>query len=309
MTAAGGRLAVLMATFNGARFIDEQLRSIDEQTWPQIDLWASDDGSSDGTAEALERWAAGWSKGSFTRLPGPSQGFADNFRALLLNTDIDADYVAFCDQDDVWLAEKARVATAALVAHGNRPALYCGRTINTDEEGQELSRSPLFRRPPDFANALVQSIGGGNTMVLNRAAHQLLQEAARRTGFVSHDWFAYLIVAGAGGHVTYDETPQVRYRQHEQNLVGANQGWRARLERITAAFGGRFTRWNDGNMTALEACRDLLTPAAVAMFDRFRQARNAPLPDRLVNLWRSGVYRQTTLGQVSLYAAGLLGKL
>jgi glycosyltransferase involved in cell wall biosynthesis len=309
MTAAGGRLAVLMATFDGARFIDEQLRSIDQQTWAEIDIWASDDGSVDGTPNALERWAAYWSKGSFTRLAGPGHGFAANFRSLLVNPEIDADYVAFCDQDDVWLADKTRAAASALAVHGGRPALYCARTINTDVDGEELSRSPLFRRPPDFANALVQSIGGGNTMVLNRAAHLLIREAATRTGFVSHDWFCYLIVAGAGGHVAYDETPHVRYRQHEQNLVGANRGLGARLNRVRAAFGGRFTSWNDGNVAALDACRDLLIPAAAEIFDRFRDARAGPLPDRLVNLWRSGVYRQTALGQVSLYAAGLLGKL
>lgn len=309
MTAAGGRLAVLMATFNGAEFIDEQLRSIDQQAWPAIDIWASDDGSTDGTPNALERWSAYWSKGRFTRLPGPGRGFAANFRSLLVNASADADYLAFCDQDDVWLAEKTAVAAHALAQQGCRPALYCARTIITDEKGQELSRSPLFRRPPDFANALVQSIGGGNTMVLNRAAYELLREAATRTGFVSHDWFAYLIVAGAGGHVTYDETPHVRYRQHGKNLVGSNQGFGARVNRVKAAFGGRFTLWNDDNVAALDACRDLLTPAAAEIFDRFRQARTGPLPDRLVNLWRSGVYRQTALGQVSLYAAGLLGKL
>jgi glycosyltransferase involved in cell wall biosynthesis len=309
MTAAGGRLAVLMATYNGAQFIDEQLRSIDQQTWPAIDVWASDDGSTDGTAAALERWAAYWSKGRFTRIAGPSRGFSANFRSLLTNPAVDADYVAFCDQDDVWLAEKTQVAVAALAAHGCRPALYCARTIITDADGQDVARSPLFRRPPDFANALVQNIGGGNTMVLNRAAHELLRQAAERTDFISHDWFAYLIVAGAGGHVTYDEVPHVRYRQHGKNLVGSNKGWAARVARVKAAFRGRFTLWNDGNFAALDACRGLLTPAATQVFDQFRQARSGPLPGRLVSLWRSGVYRQTALGQVSLYAAGLLGKL
>jgi glycosyltransferase involved in cell wall biosynthesis len=298
-----------MATFNGARFIDEQVRSVDQQTWPTIDIWASDDGSTDATPSALEHWAACWSKGDFTLLPGPGRGFAANFRALLTNPEIDADYVAFCDQDDVWLADKTQIAVAALEPHGGRPALYCARTIITDIEGRELSHSPLFRRPPDFANALVQSIGGGNTMVLNRAAHRLIRKAATWTDFVSHDWFAYLIVAGAGGHVSYDETPHVRYRQHGNNLVGSNRGWEAQVDRVKAAFGGRFMRWNDGNLAALEACRDLLTPAAAEMLDRFHRARTGPLPGRLVNLWRSGVYRQTTLGQVSLYAAGLLGKL
>ena len=82
--------------------------------------------------------------------------------------------------------------------------------------------SPLFRRPPSFRNALVQSLAGGNTMVLNRPARDLVALASRRARFVSHDWWAYLLVTGAGGAVHYSAKPLVRYRQHAHNLVGAN---------------------------------------------------------------------------------------
>ncbi len=298
-----------MATYQGERFIDEQLRSIEEQSWTDIDIWASDDGSTDGTVKLLERYAASWRRGRFTVIAGPNRGFADNFRSLLVNAEVDADYVCFCDQDDIWMRDKTRAAAEVLARSGDRPALYCARTIIADERGHELMRSPLFRRKPIFANALVQSIGGGNTMVMNRAAHRLMREAARRTKFVSHDWFTYMIVAGAGGDVTYSETPHVRYRQHPGNLVGSNHGWKARIERVAAAFGGRYSRWNEANAAALLACRDLLTPGAVETLETFRHARSGPLLDRLANLRRSGVYRQTTIDQVSLYAAGLLGKL
>lgn len=298
-----------MATCQGERFIDEQLRSIEEQDWAEIDIWASDDCSTDGTVAVLERWQKRWTRGRFTILKGPDRGFADNFRSLLANPDIEADYVCFCDQDDIWLADKTRAAASVLSHSGDRPALYCARTIIADEAGRELLRSPLFRRPPEFANALVQSIGGGNTMVMNRTAHRMLKEAARRTGFVSHDWFSYLIVAGAGGDVTYSETPHVRYRQHPGNLVGSNHSTRAQLKRLLAAFSGRFSSWNEDNVAALVACRDMLTPAAKETLEVFRKARSGPLLARLANLRRSGVYRQSALGQVSLYAAGLLGKL
>lgn len=298
-----------MATCQGERFIDEQLRSIEEQDWAEIDIWASDDCSTDGTVAALQRWQKRWTRGRFTILKGPDRGFADNFRSLLANPDIEADYVCFCDQDDIWLADKTRAAANVLSRSGDRPALYCARTIIADETGHELLRSPLFRRPPEFANALVQSIGGGNTMVMNRAAHRMLKEAARRTGFVSHDWFSYLIVAGAGGDVTYSETPHVRYRQHPGNLVGSNHSTRAQLKRLLAAFSGRFSRWNEDNVAALVACLDMLTPTAKETLEVFRKARSGPMLERLANLRKSGVYRQSALGQVSLYAAGLLGKL
>ena len=298
-----------MATFQGEKFIDEQLRSIEAQDWAEIDIWASDDGSTDGTVKLLERWAARWTRGRFTVLAGPNRGFADNFRALLINIDIDADYFCFCDQDDIWLSDKTHAAVATLRPSGDRPALYCARSIIADERGHVMLRSPLFRRPPNFANALVQSIGGGNTMVMNRAAHRLVQRAAQRTRFVSHDWFSYLMVAGAGGDVTYAETPHVRYRQHPGNLVGSNHGWRAFAERVFAAFGGRFSTWNEDNVRALEVCRDMLTPEAAATLEMFREARRGPLFERLHKLRQSGVYRQTRFGQLTLYAAGLLGKL
>jgi glycosyltransferase involved in cell wall biosynthesis len=309
--ATGKRLAVLMATYEGERFIDEQLGSIEAQNWSNIDVWASDDGSSDGTLGVLAKWARRWRRGRFTVLSGPDRGFADNFRSLLVNPnpEIEADFVCFCDQDDIWLRDKTVAAAGVLARSGDRPALYCARTIIADEWGHEFDRSPLFRRPPDFANALVQSIGGGNTMVMNRAAHRLVREAAIRTSFVSHDWFSYLIVAGAGGEVTYSETPHVRYRQHAGNLVGSNHGFKAQVERLFAAFGGRFRNWNDANVAALDACRDLLTPEATSILDAFRRARTAPFAERLASLKQSGVYRQSRIGQLSLYAAGLLGKL
>jgi len=307
--APAGRLAVLLATCEGEKYIDEQLRSIEAQDWDEIDIWASDDGSTDRTLELLLDWQKRWTRGRFTVLSGPDHGFADNFRSLLTNPDIDADYVCFSDQDDIWLPQKTRAAVDVLSHSASRPALYCARTIIADEAGRELLRSPIFQRRPEFANALVQSIGGGNTMVMNRAAHRLLREAARRTGFVSHDWFSYMIVAGAGGDVTYSQTPHVHYRQHANNLVGANRGIRAQLSRLLAGFSGRFSGWNETNVTALSACRDLLTPAAKQTFEVFRNARSGSVFDRIANLRRSGVYRQSRFGQLSLYAAGLLGKL
>ena len=300
---------MLLGTYNGARFLDAQLRSVTAQDWPAIDIIASDDSSTDGTRDLLASWRNIWNKGRFSIMSGPRVGFAGNFRKLLAETDVDADYVAFCDQDDIWLSDKTSVAVAVLDSYGSRPALYCARTLITDVDDNDVSLSTLFRRTPDFANALVQSIGGGNTMVMNRSAYDLLREAARRTDFVSHDWFAYLIVSGAGGKVIYSETPHVRYRQHDANLIGSNLGLQARISRARFALSGRYVGWNDLNMSALAACRDLLTPDAAAKFDRFCQARNGRLPQRIVNLWRSGVYRQTTIGQLSLYLAGLLGKL
>ncbi|HHY49288.1 MAG TPA: glycosyltransferase family 2 protein [Alphaproteobacteria bacterium] len=305
---AGSRLAILLATRNGARYIDEQLRSLAELDWPAIDVHVSDDGSTDATLDHLASWRERWTRGAFAVSQGPRAGFSENFRSLLCDDAIEADYVAFCDQDDVWLPDKMRVA-AGTIGHLRGPALFCSTTTLIDQDGRVVGHSPMFRRPPGFRNALVQSLAGGNTMVLNRAALRLLREGARRTGFVSHDWFAYQLVTGAGGTVCYSLRPLVRYRQHGGNVVGSNTGWGARLERLRLVWRGRFADWNDQNVRALDRCRDLLTPSAQAALDGFKAARAGAPHRRLYGIYTTRLYRQTISGQFSLYVAAALAKL
>ncbi len=308
MTMRGRDVTVLMATWNGAQHLGEQLDSIGAQVdWGRIDIVVSDDGSSDGTLSILAEAAAKWRRGRFEMVSGPGGGFAENFRSLM-QRDVATPFVAFSDQDDIWLASKLSVAGAALGGEA-APALYCGRTLLVSADNREIGMSPLFDRPVGFANALVQSIAGANTMVLNRAGFELVRQVAARSGFVSHDWLCYQVISGAGGKVVYDPVPQVRYRQHGDNLVGANTGWRARLDRLWRAWGGRFVDWNDQNIETLRAAADLLTPEARRQLEQFDAARHGKLPGRLQSLRRSGVYRQTRFGQLSLWAAAVLRKL
>ena len=304
------RIAVLMATKDGAAFIDEQLQSLLAQSHPLIDLWISDDGSTDGTIAIIEAWKARWPKGQVTLVEGPRQGFAANFRSMIVDRRIDADCYAFCDQDDVWEPDRLESAIGWMQAHDAKtPLMFCSRTATMTETGSLVGHSPLFARPPSFRNALVQSIAGGNTILLNAAARDLLARASVRSGFVSHDWWAYLIVTASGGIVRYDPRPLVRYRQHAANLVGANVSWRARLSRLGRLFKGDFADWTDLNLEGLAVNRDLLTPDAAACVDLFANGRRGSLFQRLGALRKSGVYRQTFPGTLGLYLAFVLGRI
>lgn len=301
---APGRVAILLATWNGAAFLDEQLRSLAEQTHPSIDIWVSDDGSTDGTLGILADWRERWTRGAFEVREGPRSGFAENFRSLISKEAIEADYFAFCDQDDLWEPDKLETALAWMrTQDGGRPLLFCSRTLTISQSGQAIGKSPLFRRRPSFRNALVQSLAGGNTMVLDEAARKLLACASRRAGFVSHDWWAYLMVTGADGIVHYCPEPLVRYRQHAGNLIGANTSWAARLARLRQLFAGRFAKWSDTNLDGLEKNRDLLTPDATSTLDAYVRARRGGFFSAMANLRKSGVYRQTLRGTLALWAA------
>ncbi|MEF2074011.1 glycosyltransferase family 2 protein [Consotaella sp. CSK11QG-6] len=304
------RVAILLAVYNGERHLDEQLASLAAQTVQSVDVWASDDGSSDVSRAILESWKRRWTKGRFEILPGPRNGFAENFRSLITNNDVESDYFAFCDQDDVWEPDKLAAAIEMLSgAAPCGPALYGARTRLIDEQGRPIGYSPLFSRPPGFGNAIVQNIASGNTMVLNRRAWRILAQSARQTPFVFHDWWSYLIVSGAGGRVVYDPKPHVRYRQHAGNSVGNKMRPLDRLKRFRHALGGRLAAWNDAHLEALDRCSHLLTDDARCIVARMKAIRTSRFADALLRYHRSGIYRQTALEDVTLCIAVLAGRL
>jgi hypothetical protein len=107
------------------------------------------------------------------------------------NQSNDYDYYAFIDQDVVWRPDKLRRALNWLTfVPDGTPGLYCGRTELMSADGQPYGLSPLFTRPSAFENALLQSLGGGNTMVFNAAAKKLLERVGR-LDVVLHDWWLY----------------------------------------------------------------------------------------------------------------------
>lgn len=298
---------VLMCTYNGQVFLEKQLDSIKFQTFDDWHIAVSDDGSQDATWNIANRYRYLWGEDKVSLWRGPGRGFARNFIANVCNKALVADFYAWCDQDDVWERNKLQAAVDWLRSvPAEVPALYFGRTELMSQSGKALGFSPLFRRPPSFANALVQNIGGGNTMVLNHAARVLLGEAGEQQEVVSHDWWAYLLVTGVGGRVFYDPTPHVHYRQHGGNLVGSNAGWAARITRIRMLFQGRFRHWNSVNVAGLETIRHRLTAENRLIFDEFKALRSRRFPGRLLGLRRSGVYRQTFLGNLGLVLAAVI---
>ena len=199
MDTGSDSIAILMGCRDGARYLPEQLASIAAQTHRNWRLVASDDGSTDATRQILAVFRAEHGPDRVEIREGPRQGFAANYLGLAGDPGIRADYYAFADQDDVWLPDRlARGLARVRAAPAGRPALYGGRTILIDEAGRETGRSLRFHAAPGFANALVQSIAGGNTMLFDGAAKRLL-EAVRPATVVAHDWWIYILVSGAGG--------------------------------------------------------------------------------------------------------------
>ena len=302
-------VAILLCTFNGEAWLGEQLASFESQLHRRWTLHVSDDGSTDRTLDLLDAFAEQVGAARVRVRRGAGAGSSANFLGLACDPSIEADFYAFADQDDIWHPDRLERSIARLADQvPDRPALSCARTRYVDQDGRPVGLSPLFGRAPEFRNALVQSIAGGNTMTFNRAAHSLIVSAGLQR-VVVHDWWLYLLVTGSGGVVFYDPVPTVDYRQHGGNQIGSADGWSARFSRFAGMLRGHFADWNDVNDSALQRVESLLTDENRRVLASFRRARYGGLVPRLRALFESGVWRQTFAQNFGLWVCALTNRL
>ncbi|MEL6646254.1 MAG: glycosyltransferase family 2 protein [Pseudomonadota bacterium] len=299
-------IAILLATYNGARFIERQLTSIAQQTHENWSLWISDDGSDDGTLDIIEAWRAAHPHLVVQLRQGPRKGAAQNFMCLLQATEIEADYFAFADQDDVWFRDKLSCALSRL-PQSEKPSLYGARTMVTDMDLNEIAPSVLKGTKLGFSNALVQNFAAGNTMLFNSAARDLVPLGAAEHDIIATDWLMYMLVSGAGGHVIFDTDPCLYYRQHDTNEIGYNAHLSAKLRRVIAVLQGRFSQWSEANLGVLREAR--LTPDNARILDAFIEARQTSGMTAVTLLKQSGVLREGAMATRALYLAAFMGRI
>jgi glycosyltransferase involved in cell wall biosynthesis len=235
------RICVLLSTYNGAPYLAAQLDSLKAQQGVRVDLHVRDDGSSDATLAVLARYGDTWPNLAKVR-SGPNLRPAASFLELLRTAPPGADFYAFCDQDDVWLPQKLARATQAIAAHKG-PALYCS---NVTCVAEDLSVIGVPRRndDPRLQHLLFENIAYGCTTVINRAARDLVApRLSDPASIIMHDWWIALAVA-AFGSIHYDPEPQILYRQHGSNSLGAEVSAATQtLNQLRLLFRNRRTYW------------------------------------------------------------------
>lgn len=234
------KILILMSTYNGEKYLSEQLDSIAAQIDVETHILVRDDGSNDATISLLEAFKErhiipidiitgeniGWRKSFFSLLQTASLKYTD-FR-----------YYAFADQDDVWLPEKLIRAITQIKDLPEGPALYCSNQIYF-KDGIQYG----LIRPKHIVNspksALIRNRATGCTEVFNKS---LLDLAAKDFSIDSmpHDYWCY-ILANLCGNVTIDDEAFILYRQHSGNQIGSKTGvinvWKRRLKSIHNLIG------------------------------------------------------------------------
>ena len=221
---------ILMATYNGERFVGEQIESIQSQSYVNWRLLVSDDCSIDGTLDVVRRYAERDNRIHVVSEGLKHGGAKENFFALMSCSD--APYFMFCDQDDVWLTEKVGKSLAKLQGlereHGaDTPLLvFCDMKV-VDERLSVISDSferfeSLDPQRTELKYVLAQAVGAGCTFLMNRALVQRALKCCDLGAVNMHDWWVAL-VAAAFGSISFVDEPLSLYRQHGGNEVGASK--------------------------------------------------------------------------------------
>jgi len=220
-------IVILLSSHNGESFLPAQLESLRAQTVAdRIHVVIRDDGSRDSTVSMVE--SMDLAPLSVEIVAGTNLGARDSFTALICDTLPGFSTIMLCDQDDVWLPDKAEIAERA-IAGSTVPVLYCGRSITTDAGLSPVGVTDDAPRSPCLHDALFTNIAPGHTMAFNPA----LADVYRRTinpHAIMHDWWLYLLAAGMGT-VIFDPVPHAYYRLHASNEIGYGTTWASKLVR------------------------------------------------------------------------------
>lgn len=229
---------------------------------------------------------------------------------MVFNKNIQADYYAFADQDDIWKPGKLSRAIEILKTIPScKPALYTGRSELADMNGKPFGMTPAFdRRKPGFQHALLQNLASGHTSVINHAARTLLCEAGIKD-IPLFDWWICLIVSGAEGSAHYDSKPYVLYRIHDKNATGAHISLLDRYKRLWQhVASGSFKSFRRANIEALQQARHVLTPRNRNRLDAFSLVLRPNPFIQLKGLLASGVHRQTWFSTFRSYCGILISR-
>lgn len=213
------KVAIVMSTYNGAKYIKEQIDSILNQTYKNIELVIRDDGSSDDTVKIIESYQK--KHANIKLVTGKNLGFIKSFFELLRL--VEADYYSYADQDDVWLPNKIELAVQELnKLDDSKPNLAFGNSDYYDQNMKLIGEGEKHRKY-SFRMALFACVTQGMTMTINKTTRDLIVKNPPKTCFF-HDWWTYLICIGMG-NIAYSDVTTVKYRRMKTNATVEGQGY------------------------------------------------------------------------------------
>jgi len=299
------KVTILMCTFNGEEYIEDQLDSLQCQTYQNWRLIVSDDGSTDKTLRILNQYKKKWGAKKIQIVKGPQFGFSANFMSLLQNKKYGGDYFFLSDQDDVWMPKK--IEDYLTIFKIKKVSLIGGSSVYVDQKLCKIGHSLIYSHRPSFSNALVQSMFGGNTIAFNAKLKNKI-ESINSKNPSSYDWFLYIFTTLIGNHVYYMQEPKIFYRQHQHCLVGSNTGLKNIFKRFILFCKGVMRSNISKNLDEIKDIK-LITRTNRYLLKEFYLLRDGTLFDRLRILSHGKFRRYGNFGPIVILIGSFFKKI
>ncbi len=293
-----------MATYNGEKFLAQQIESIQKQTFKEWNLLIRDDGSSDKTCDIIRNFTA---KDSRIRFINENEhhnlGVIKSFFTLV-NYEV-ADFYFFSDQDDVWLPEKLSVSLEAAKHKASDVPLLVYTDLKVVNQELNILQDSMIRAQSHHANTtllpeLTENTVTGGTMMIN---HALAEKWFTPNDILMHDWFLALLAASLG-EIIYLDLPTQLYRQHDNNVLGART-MDKRFKILREGPKSIFTRYwkliHDSQKQAsliVDKYGDIMTVTDLELIKCFIKIDKQPFMTRLRWLWKYGYSKNQFKHQV-----------
>ncbi|HEO4022624.1 TPA: glycosyltransferase family 2 protein [Streptococcus agalactiae] len=298
------KVNILMATYNGEKFLAQQIESIQKQTFKEWNLLIRDDGSSDKTCDIIRNFTA---KDSRIRFINENEhhnlGVIKSF-FMLVNYEV-ADFYFFSDQDDVWLPEKLSVSLEAAKHKASDVPLLVYTDLKVVNQELNILQDSMIRAQSHHANTtllpeLTENTVTGGTMMIN---HALAEKWFTPNDILMHDWFLALLAASLG-EIIYLDLPTQLYRQHDNNVLGART-MDKRFMILREGPKSIFTRYwkliHDSQKQAsliVDKYGDIMTANDLELIKCFIKIDKQPFMTRLRWLWKYGYSKNQFKHQV-----------
>lgn len=298
------KVNILMATYNGEKFLAQQIESIQKQTFKEWNLLIRDDGSSDKTCDIIRNFTA---KDSRIRFINENEhhnlGVIKSFFTLV-NYEV-ADFYFFSDQDDVWLPEKLSVSLEAAKHKASDVPLLVYTDLKVVNQELNVLQDSMIRAQSHHANTtllpeLTENTVTGGTMMIN---HALAEKWFTPNDILMHDWFLALLAASLG-EIIYLDLPTQLYRQHDNNVLGART-MDKRFKILREGPKSIFTRYwkliHDSQKQAsliVDKYGDIMTANDLELIKCFIKIDKQPFMTRLRWLWKYGYSKNQFKHQV-----------
>lgn len=224
------KIAILLAAYNGEKYIEGQINSLLGQSYTEWELYIHDDGSKDRTREIINTYAKKYPDRIHVLNATTCGGAKENFFFMLRQ--VQAPYIMFCDQDDIWLRDKIETTLAQMQSTEEQMGAEIPVLVFSDLSIADRRLNILAERMSKYQklnpnrvrpeNLIIQNVITGCTVMINRTLAELAVKPENTDKIIMHDWWCALIAADFG-KISFVNRPLVLYRQHDNNTIGAKK--------------------------------------------------------------------------------------